>query len=128
MEKSLRRGLTGDRLLVDAGKGIAFYPLFDRILVKPKQTEEKKGLLYIPETARIEETMGEVVAVGYGCFDERGFFHEREPIFDVGDIVVFKEFTGTRITLDIEGEETKYLIMWDRDVLGVLRKATEDAD
>lgn len=122
---SLNRGLVGDRVMIDTDKGIYFEPLFDRILVKPKRTKDRtEGGIYIPEEAKIEETMGEVVAVGRGCFDPDGRLVDRDPLFNVGDIVVFKEYTGTHVSLPQDNEYVQYLIMWDRDVIGVLKKAS----
>jgi chaperonin GroES len=123
MSRSLKRGLTGDRILVDTDKNIEFYPLFDRILVRLKKTRDvTAGGIIVPDSAKTEETMGEVVAVGYGAFDDAGRFVEREPIFHKGDIVVFKEYTGLRITLHIDDKPESFLILYDRDVLGVMRK------
>lgn len=119
---SLKHGLVGDRILVDADRELYFQPMFDRILVLPKETRAiTDGGIVIPDTAKIEETMGSVVSVGHGHFDEHGNFVDDPNPFTVGDIVVFKEFTGVHITLN----DTRYLIIWNRDVLGVLYKVKE---
>lgn len=121
VRRNLTHGLIGDRILVDADKNVVFRPMFDRILIDPIETKtQTDGGIFIPETARIEETMGKVVATGHGHFDEQGNFVDSKCPFDVGDTVVFKEFTGTHITLG--PQEKRYLIMWYRDVLGVLMK------
>lgn len=121
-DPNLRRGLTGNRVMVDADKGVWFQPMFDRILVAPKETKSKtEGGIIIPDTAKIEETMGIVVAVGHGHFDEHGNYVDSPCPFKIGDTVVYKEFTGLTITLG-EKEKKTYRILWTRDVLGVLMK------
>jgi len=122
----LNRGLDGNRVMIDTDKGIAFKPKFDRVLVKPKKTREKTdGGIYIPDEAKIEETMGEVVAVGRGTFDQDGQLIDRDPLFKVGDIVVFKEYTGVHVSLPCDGEYVQFLIMWDRDIIGTLERVDE---
>ncbi len=42
-------------------------PLADRVVVKPlEETEQMKGGLYIPDTAKEKPQQGEIVAVGPG--------------------------------------------------------------
>jgi chaperonin GroES len=86
-------------------------PLEDRIVVRPSEaTEEMRGGLYIPDTAKEKPTQGEVIAVGPGRF-EKG---ERVPVdIKVGDKVLYGKYSGTQITLD--GEEV--MILKASDVL-----------
>ena len=71
-------------------------PLADRVLVEPKEAENKTASgIYIPETAKEKPQQGKVIAVGSGKKDE--------PI-------------GTEITVD--GKD--YLMMRQSDVLAVL--------
>lgn len=129
MSRNLSHGLSGNRVLVDLDNGdnLAFVPLFDRLLVRPQKTREKtKGGIIVPDSAKIEETIGEVIAVGHGTFDDKNQFIDRPALFAPGDMVVFKEFTGVHVTLPIDGEITRLLMIWDRDVLGVLKKVNDD--
>jgi|AGBJ01.1.fsa_nt_gi chaperonin GroES len=97
-KKSLRKG---DFIM-------AFKPLKDRVLV---EREEQKNTtasgLYIPDTAKEKPLEGKVVAVGPIA---------REDGIDVGDTVVFANFSGMEIT--IEGKE--YLILLSKEVLGLI--------
>lgn len=121
---TIMRGLTKDRILIDPDTGIEFRPVFNRLLVQPKKTREvSKGGIVIPETAKVEETMGLVVAAGRGVVGPDHEYIDRDPLFLPGDMVVFKEFTGVHITLEIKGKPEEFLIIWDEDVLGVLTKA-----
>lgn len=123
MSRHLNREITDARVMIDTDKGIYFEPCFDRILVKPKRTREQTaGGIIIPDEAKIEETMGVVVAVGRGTFNQDGQLIDRDPLFNIGDVVVFKEFTGTHVSLPVDDKYEKFLLMWDRDVIGTLKK------
>jgi chaperonin GroES len=46
-------------------------PLADRVVVKPlEETEQMRGGLYIPDTAKEKPQQGEIVAVGPGRFEK----------------------------------------------------------
>ena len=89
-------------------------PLADRIVVKPlEETEQMRGGLYIPDTAKEKPQQGEIVAVGPGRFDEG----KRVPMdVKVGDKVLYGKYSGTEVTID--GEQL--LILRESDVLAVI--------
>src|SRR5829696_4437904 len=91
-------------------------PLADRVVVKAlEETEQMRGGLYIPDTAKEKPQQGEVVAVGPGKFDERG--GQRIPMdVKVGDKVLYGKYSGTEVTIDAE----QYLILRESDVLAVV--------
>ncbi len=92
-------------------------PLYDKVLVKRVQEEEKtKGGIIIPDTAKEKPQEGEVVAVGHGRILENG---SKIPLeVKEGDRVIFSKYAGTEIKID--GEE--YLIMREEDILGIITK------
>ena len=90
-------------------------PLADRVVIRAtEETEQMRGGLYIPDTAKEKPQQGEVVAAGPGRFDEKG---NRLPM-DVkpGDKVLYGKYSGTEVTID--GEQ--YLILRESDVLAVI--------
>ena len=90
-------------------------PLSDRILVRPLiETETKKGLIYIPETAKEKPVQGEVIEIGSGKVTEDG---KQIPMnVKKGDQVLYGKYSGTEITLgDIE-----HLILREADVLAII--------
>jgi chaperonin GroES len=89
-------------------------PLADRVVVKAlEETEQMRGGLYIPDTAKEKPQQGEIVAVGPGRFDEG----KRVPMdVKVGDKVLYGKYSGTEVT--IEGEQL--LILRESDVLAVI--------
>lgn len=89
-------------------------PLADRVVVRPlEETEEMKGGLYIPDTAKEKPQQGEIVAVGPGRFEK----NERVPMeLKVGQKVLYGKYTGSEVTID----DTDYLIIKEADVLAVI--------
>ena len=89
-------------------------PLADRVVVRPlEETEEMRGGLYIPDTAKEKPQQGEIVAVGAGRI-EKG---EKVPMeLEVGQKVLYGKYSGTEVTLD----DVQYLIVKESDVLAVI--------
>jgi chaperonin GroES len=93
-------------------------PLADRVVVKPlEETEQMKGGLYIPDTAKEKPQQGEVVAVGPGRVSDEGKRIEIE--LKVGDRVIYGKYSGTEVTIADE----EYLILRESDVLAVVANA-----
>jgi len=90
-------------------------PLADRIVVEPlEETEEMRGGLYIPDTAKEKPQQGTVVAVGPGRRTDQGELLKVE--ISTGDRVLYGKYSGTEVTVD--GKD--YLIVKESDVLAVL--------
>ena len=91
-------------------------PLADRVVVKAlEETEQMRGGLYIPDTAKEKPQQGEVVAVGPGKLTEEG---KRVPSeLKTGDRVLYGKYSGTEVTV---GDE-QFLILRESDVLAVIK-------
>lgn len=90
-------------------------PLDDRIVVRIAVAEEKTaGGLFIPGSAATQPDRGEVMAKGPGHRNKKGRLRPLDV--EVGDTVLFPQYTGTKIS--IAGED--FLIMREEDVLGVV--------
>ena len=84
-------------------------PLDDRIVVEPKEQEEKNvGGIIIPDTAKEKPLIGEVIAVGT---DE-----DLQEVVKVGDKVLYAKYGGT----EVEVEAKKYLIISRSDILAIV--------
>jgi len=91
-------------------------PLADRIVVRPlEETEQKRGALYIPDTAKEKPQQGEVVAVGPGKVSDEG--KRIAPEVKEGDRVLYGKYSGTEVNV---GDE-QYLILREADVLAILK-------
>jgi chaperonin GroES len=89
-------------------------PLADRVVVRAlEETEQMRGGLFIPDTAKEKPMQGEVIAVGPGRYEEG----KRVPMdLKVGDKVLYGKYSGTEVT--IEGDQL--LILREADVLAVI--------
>jgi chaperonin GroES len=90
-------------------------PLGDRVLVKPfEASEESKGGIIIPDSAKEKPQEGKVIAVGTGKLDDAGKLIK----FNVkkGDVVLMPKYGGTEVKIDDE----VYQIVREDDILGVI--------
>jgi chaperonin GroES len=89
-------------------------PLADRVVVKPlEETEQMRGGLYIPDTAKEKPQQGEVIAAGPGRFEK----DKRVPMeVKVGDKILYGKYSGTEVNLDGD----TYLILRESDILAIV--------
>lgn len=89
-------------------------PLFDRVVLLPKEneTETKSGII-LPTAAQEKSQMATVVAVGEG-----GEIDGKKVSIVVkgGDNVLYAKYSGTEITVD----EKKYVVVRQSDILAVI--------
>ncbi|HNS14035.1 MAG TPA: co-chaperone GroES [Syntrophorhabdaceae bacterium] len=91
-------------------------PLYDRILVKRIEEEEKtKGGIIIPDAAKEKPQEGMVVEVGDGKILDNG--QQAALQVKAGDKILFGKYSGTEIKID--GEE--HLILREDDVLAIVK-------
>ncbi len=89
-------------------------PLFDKIVIKQENPEEKtKSGILLPTQAQEKQQIGVVVAVGDGgVIDGK----EINMVVSVGDKVLYSKYAGTDFKLD--GEEVT--ILRQADVLAII--------
>ena len=95
-------------------KNSSVAPLADRVVVRAlEETEQMRGGLFIPDTAKEKPMQGEVLAVGPGRYEK----DKRVPMeLKVGDKVLYGKYSGTEVTIDNE----PLLILREADVLAVV--------
>src|SRR5437667_3022854 len=105
---------TGSIMATATKTRLKIFPLADRVAIRPmEETEEMKGGLYIPDTAKEKPIQGEVIAVGPGRM-EKG---QRVPMeLKVGDRVVYGKYTGSQVELD----EEEIILIKESDVIAKL--------
>ncbi|MDZ4781068.1 MAG: co-chaperone GroES [Planctomycetia bacterium] len=93
-------------------KTLKVRPLEDRVVVEPKEAEERTaGGIVLPDTAKEKPQRGTVVSVGPGKLLDSG---ERGTLsVVVGDEVIYGKYSGTEIELD--GKDLK--IVRETDIL-----------
>ncbi|MDQ3674258.1 MAG: co-chaperone GroES [Gemmatimonadota bacterium] len=89
-------------------------PLSDRVVVRAlEDTEQMRGGLFIPDTAKEKPQQGEIIAVGPGRYEK----NVRVPMeLKTGDRVLYGKYSGSEVTIDNE----QYLILRESDVLAVI--------
>ena len=90
-------------------------PLFDNILIKPLEEEEKtpSGIL-LPETAKEKPQMGEVMATGPGSINDDG---KKMPMhFKIGQKVLYKKWGGNEVKVG----NVEWLLLEQKDVMAVV--------
>lgn len=74
-------------------------PLGDRVVIKKVEVEEKtKSGIVLPNSAKEQPQMAEVLAVGGDILNDE----KRKDEIKVGDKVIFSKFAGTEIKIDGE--------------------------
>ncbi len=87
-------------------------PLDDRVVVEPKEAEERTaGGIVLPDTAKEKPQRGKVISVGPGKLLDNG--NRGELSVSVGDEVIYGKYSGSDIELD--GHEVK--ILRESDIL-----------
>ena len=87
-------------------------PLYDRVLIKRLETQEKtQGGIIIPDTAKEKGQTGEVIAIGSGRLSKDG---TATPLqVKAGDTVYFGKYSGTDV-----GED--HIILREEEILGII--------
>jgi chaperonin GroES len=92
---------------------VTFKPLGNRVVIKPKDSEEQMtaGGIYIPDTAKEKPQEGVVVAAGPGKLNDDGSRSPMEIV--VGDVVVYSKYAGT----EYKEADVEYLVLREDDIL-----------
>ncbi len=90
-------------------------PLFDLVLIKPLEGEEKtpSGIV-LPETAKEKPQKGEVMALGPGGTTDDGKVLPMKV--KVGQIVMYKKWGGNEVKVNNQ----EWLLVEQKDILAVL--------
>lgn len=92
-------------------------PLYDRVLVKRLESEQKSaGGIIIPDTAQEKTQTGTVIATGEGKLLNDGAL--RPLKVKKGDEILFGKYSGTEVKLS--GDEL--LILREDEILGIFEK------
>ena len=90
-------------------------PLFDNVLIRPLDAEEKTASgIILPDSVKEKPQIGEVMAVGFGKITPKG---EKEPMMiKVGQKVMYKKWGGNEVK--VENEE--WTIVEQKDILAIV--------
>ncbi|WP_026894497.1 co-chaperone GroES [Clostridiisalibacter paucivorans] len=88
-------------------------PLGDRVVIKKVEVEEKtKSGIVLPNSAKEQPTMAEVLAIGSAILEDE----KKSKELKVGDKVIFSKYSGTEVKMDDE----EYTILKLNDILAVV--------
>lgn len=90
-------------------------PLGDRVLIKRNESsEEIKGGIIIPDSAKEKPLEATVIALGTGKFDKDG----KAVAFDVkvGDAVLIGKYAGTEVKVG----DVVYILLREEEILAIL--------
>ncbi len=90
-------------------------PLFNNVLVKPLEAETKTASgIILPDSAKKESQVGEIVAVGPGDVTPKG---EKIPMtLKVGQKVMYKKWGGNEVKV----KDEEWTIIDQKDILAVV--------
>lgn len=90
-------------------------PLFDNVLIKPLEAEEKTASgIILPDSAKQKPQMGEIMAIGEGKVGPKGDKHPM--VVKVGQKVMYKKWGGNEVKV---GNEEWTIISQD-DLLAIV--------
>lgn len=96
-------------------KKIALQPLFDNILVKPLEGDEKTASgIILPDTAKEKPQIGEVMAVGPGTVNDHGM--KIPMVVKVGQKVLYKKWGGNEVKVGSE----EWMLIEQKDVMAIV--------
>ncbi len=96
-------------------KKVNIQPLFDNVLVKPLEAEEKtpSGIV-LPDSAKEKPQTGLIMAIGKGATNEDGKLIPM--VVKVGQKVMYKKWGGNEIK--VLGEE--WMLVEQKDILAIV--------
>lgn len=90
-------------------------PLFDNVLIRPSEAENKTASgIILPDSAKEKPQIGEIMAVGPGAINDQG---KVVPIVvKVGQKVMYKKWGGNEVK--VNGEE--WMLIEKKDILAIV--------
>lgn len=100
----------------DTTNKINIKPLFDNVLIKPLQAEERTaGGIILPDTVKEKPQIGEVMAIGDGVMDD-GKIVKGSMVVKVGQKVMYKKWGGN----DVKVNGQDWMLVEQKDILAIL--------
>lgn len=91
-------------------------PLFDNVLIRPVDAEEKTASgIILPDSAKEKPQIGVVMAIGEGVMDD-GKIVKGSMIVKVGQKVMYKKWGGNEVKVNNE----EWMIVEQKDILAIM--------
>jgi len=90
-------------------------PLFDNVLIRPIQADNKTaGGVILPDSAKEKPQVGEIMAIGKGHVAPKGEI--RPMTVKVGQKVMYKKWGGNEIKVNNE----EWMLVEEKDILAIV--------
>ena len=89
-------------------------PCGSRVLIKRETSAEKKGCIYLPESAQKKPKIGEIVAVGPGE-DKEG--QHIDVGLSIGQKVIYSSYGGVDVQLESDDE---FILLAKDEILAIV--------
>ena len=90
-------------------------PLFDNVLIRPIQAENKTaGGIILPDSAKEKPQVGEVMAIGKGHVSPKG--DVRPMTVKVGQKVMYKKWGGNEVKVN----NVEWILVEEKDILAIV--------
>lgn len=91
-------------------------PLFDNVLIRPIDAEEKTASgIILPDSAKEKPQIGEVMAIGPGILDD-GKIVKDSMLVKVGQKVMYKKWGGNEVKVGNE----EWMMVEQKDILAIV--------
>lgn len=101
-----------------ASKTHNIQPLFDNVLIRPVDAEEKTASgIILPDSAKEKPQIGEVMAIGQGVLDD-GKIVKDSMLVKVGQKVMYKKWGGNEVKVGTE----EWMMVEQKDILAIVEK------
>lgn len=91
-------------------------PLFDNVLIRPIDAEEKTASgIILPDSAKEKPQIGEVMAIGPGMLDD-GKIVKDSMLVKVGQKVMYKKWGGNEVKVGNE----EWMMVEQKDILAIV--------
>jgi chaperonin GroES len=98
-----------------SSKPTTMQPLFDNVLIKPLEAEEKTASgIILPDSAKEKPQIGEVMAVGPGGTDDHG--NHIPMVVKIGQRVMYKKWGGNEVKVNSE----EWTMVEQKDILAIV--------
>lgn len=97
-------------------KNAKITPLFDNVLIKPLEAEQKTASgIVLPDTAKEKPQTGIVMAVGKGVYDD-GKLVPNSMVVKLGQKVMYKKWGGNEMKVNNE----EWMLVEQKDILAIV--------
>lgn len=94
-------------------------PLGNRVLVRRLEKEQTAGKIFLPDSAKKEQELAVVIAVGPGKYDKQG---KLIPVaVKAGQRILMEKYSGQKVG-PFGDDDEEYIILRDSDIIAIVEE------